>query len=567
MSHRLPLWALAALILPACAPAPVPPTADLVILDAAIETMNPAIPQASALAARGGKIVYVGDNEHAQPLIGKSTRVLRLKGATVWPGLIDAHIHLMDGMMKLGACDLGDKEMTLQELAPIVRECSSRTPGPGWLIVRRLNPAGFRADHLALDAIVGDRPLVLFGADGHTAWTNSAGLARAQIDRKTADPADGHIGRDAKGMPTGFLADTAVMLVDRLLDHPAPETLEKLLLQGIQDVAADGITTFMEANTNAETVRTYVGIAGKKQLHARVTIALESDGSNTDAEFARLRGLRELAAAQPNLRADFIKLFEDGVMEYPTQTASMLEPYLDGHGKPTRNSGPLYFERGALSDFIRRADKEGFNVHIHAIGDRAARVALDAFGDARAQGSKRSYSMAHLELVDPKDFTRFHDLDVIACLQLDWAELDNYTVEALLPYIGPERQARLYPARSFIAAGATIAGGSDWDVSTFNPFEAMAIALSRVNPNEPERGVLGPAEKLTLHEMLAAYTINAARMLQREAEVGSLEPGKAADLIVLDRHLDDTSAFADVRATKVVYTFAGGTMVIGPDAH
>jgi predicted amidohydrolase YtcJ len=352
-------------------------------------------------------------------------------------------------------------------------------------------------------------------------------------------------------------------LVSRHLEKPGPEQRERLLSRALRDLAAAGITTFMEANADAETVATYVALASKQQLPARVTFALESTGESTDEEFARLKGLRELARSQPQLRADIIKLFADGIIEYPTQTAALLEPYRDASGRPGKNLGPLYQEPEALAQFVTRADAEGFGVHIHAIGDRAARVALDAFARARQQGSRRSYSMAHLELVDPADFARFRELGVIASLQLQWAQPDNYTVEAALPYIGPQRQARLYPARSFIASGATIAGGSDWNVSTFNPFEAMAVAVSRTNPQQPQRGVLGAAEALKLSEMFAAYTINAARMLGRDAEIGSLQPGKAADVVVLDRTLNDHSSAEQIRGARVRLLFANGTLLIG----
>jgi predicted amidohydrolase YtcJ len=336
-----------------------------------------------------------------------------------------------------------------------------------------------------------------------------------------------------------------------------------VLLKTLGELAQAGITTFMEANTSEETVRTYVTLASRQLLHAHVSMALSSDGTNSDAEFARLAALRTLAASQPLLRADLIKLFADGVMEYPTHSAAMLEPYLEANGQPGTNYGPTYLEPGPLALFVRRAADAGFGVHVHAIGDRAARIALDAFADARAHGSTRSYSIAHLELVAPGDLLRFKTLNVIASLQLQWARPDNYSVDAVLPYIGPERQSRLYPERALQAAGATIAGGSDWDVSTFNPFEAMAVAISRRNPQEPQRGVLGVDQTLPLHALFEAYTINAARMLGREAEVGSLTVGKAADLIVLDRHLDDSSSSSEVLATKVHYTFMGGVMLVG----
>jgi predicted amidohydrolase YtcJ len=561
----------AALVVAACGskqeqqPAAAANAADLVILDAAITTMNPAQPKATALAAAGGKIVYVGDNAQAEGMIGKQTKVLRLKGATVWPGLIDSHIHLMEGSLTLDDCSFGDKELKLADVAPIIRDCAEKKPGDGWLTLQNLNAAGFHAVRQDLDAIVPNRPLFLFSADGHVGWANTAALKRVGIDRKTQDPPGGHVERDKKGDPTGFLVDMAVNLLSEKLDKSTEEQRERMLLRALHDLTADGVTSFMEANTSEETVRTYVEVAKKKQLHSRVTMALGSEGETTDEEFTRLKDLRTLAESQSPLRADMIKLFNDGIMEYPTQTAAMLQPYLDAKGKPTKNLGPLYHEVAPLTAFVNRADKEGFSVHIHAIGDRAVRAALDAFADARSHGSKRRYSVAHLELVDPADIPRFKELDVVASFQLQWARPDNYSVDAVLPYIGPERQARLYPAGSFVKAGATIAGGSDWNVSTFNPFEAMSVAVSRVNPEEPKRGALGgPEEKVSLHDMLVAYTVNAARMMGREQEVGSLEPQKAADFIVLDRPLDDSSSAADILGTKVNYVFTDGEQRIGP---
>jgi predicted amidohydrolase YtcJ len=568
MKFRTQLCVLGAFVVASCGSKTPPPpqnVADLVILDAAITTMNPAQPEARALAVRDGKIAYVGDEKQAESWIGRETQVLRLKGVSVWPGLIDSHIHLMEGSLTLDDCSFGDKQLTLVEVKPIILECAKRKPGNDWLTLQNLNGAGFKAARQDFDAIVPDRPLFLFAADGHVGWANSAALKRVGIDRNTPDPAGGRIERDRSGEPTGFLVDTGVNLLSDKLQKPTSEFRELMLLRSLHDLAAAGITSFMEANTSEATVRTYAALARKKQLHSRVTLALGSDGASTDAEFGRLKALRALAESEPPMRADMIKLFADGVMEFPTQTAAMLEPYLDAKGKPTKNYGPLYHEAAPLKDFVNRADKEGFSVHIHVIGDRAARVALDAFADARANGSKRPYSMAHLELVDPADIPRFRELDVIASFQLHWAQPDNYSVDAVLPYIGPERQARLYPAGSFVAARAPIAGGSDWNVSTFNPFEAIAVAASRTNPAQPERGTLGgPEEKVTLRDMLVAYTVNAARMMGREQEVGSLEPGKAADLIVLDRRLDESSSTADIRDTKVVYTFTDGTMRIGP---
>ena len=540
-------------------------TADVVILGASIVTQNPAQPQGRALAIKDGRIVFVGDDEHAQEWISKATQVIRLKNVTVLPGLIDSHIHVMSGGLDLDQCTFGDEAVTVEQAAPIIRACATRTPGTGLLLVQDLNAAGFRADRKALDAILADRPYFLWSADGHVGWANSAALKLAGVTRETPDPADGRIERDSKGVPTGFLIDGALGMVSGLLPDPTPQERERALTRMLPRLNAAGITTYLEANTGAEAVAAYVDFARKGKLTARVTLALGSEGKSSPEEFARLVKLRTLAAAQPKLlRADLIKLFADGVMEYPTQSAAMLDPYLDAKGKPTRNRGLLFFEPDPVAEFIKQADKNGFGVHIHAIGDRAVRASLDGFEAARAAGSKRSYSLAHVQLVDPADLPRFQQLDVIASLQLLWAQPDNYSIEAVQPYVGPERESRMYPARSIVTAGGTIAGGSDWSVSSFNPFEAMATAISRMNPKEPKRGTLDIDQALTLHEMLTAYTLNAAHMLRRDDEIGSLAPGKAADLIVLDRRLDDKTPADDIRATKVIYTFLDGKMILGP---
>ncbi len=559
-----------ALVLGACSKPPQEPaqTADVVLLGGSIITQNPAQPEATALAFKDGRVVYVGDDAHADSWISKTTKVVRLKKATVLPGLIDTHIHVMSGGLDLDQCTFSDEAVTIEQAAPVIKECAARTPGTGLMLVQDLNAAGFRADRKALDAILANRPYFLWSADGHVGWANSAALKLAGITRETRDPADGRIERDSKGDPTGFLIDGALGMVSGLLPDPTPEEREQALTTMLPRLNAAGITTYMEANTGAEAVAAYVGFARKGKLTARVTLALGSEGKSSPEEFARLVKLRALAASQPKLlRADLVKLFADGVMEYPTQSAAMMDPYLDAKGRPTKSHGLLFVEPDPVAGFIKEADEQGFGVHIHAIGDRAVRASLDGFAAARAAGSKRSYSLAHVQLVDPPDLPRFQQLDVIASLQLLWAQPDNYSMESVRPYIGSERHARMYPARSIVTAGGTIAGGSDWSVSSFNPFEAMATAISRRNPKEPQRGTLNIDQALTLQETLSAYTLNAARLLERDDEVGSLAPGKAADVIVLDRRLDDSTSADDVRAAKVVYTFLGGRMVFGPAAH
>jgi predicted amidohydrolase YtcJ len=248
-------------------------------------------------------------------------------------------------------------------------------------------------------------------------------------------------------------------------------------------------------------------------------------------------------------------------MEYPTQTAAMLAPYLTANGKPGKSSGKLYLTPEAMAAFIQHANFDGFNIHVHAIGDAAVRETLNAFTAARASGNTRSLSIAHLQLIDPADIPRFAKINVLASLQLLWAQPDNYSVDAVKPYIGDERFARTYPARALVASGAVVAGGSDWDVSSFNPFEAMATGMSRTNPKDPARGTLNIDQALTLDEMLAAYTINAARVLDRDKDIGSLVVGKAADFVILDRRLTPETSADDVRQLKPVQVFFAGNEV------
>jgi predicted amidohydrolase YtcJ len=548
-------------LLSGCGPRPTQEPADLVILGGEIQTMDAAVAQASAIAVRDGKVVYVGDDAGVKPHIGRETQVVEAQGATVLPGLIDSHIHAAEGALGLGGCSLEDKQLGVEAAGKVIRDCLAQEQSSGWLVVNEVNSAGFRADRKSLDAIVSDRPLFLYGADGHTGWVNSAGLALAGITRDTKDPPDGRIERTASGEPTGFLVDGALGPVTAALDKPTPEKRLQALREILPQLHAAGITSYLEANTSAETVAAYIELARRHELTARVSMALSSEGQPTDEEFARLDTLRRSVGSEPLLRADFIKLFADGVMEYPTQTAAMLQPYTDAKGKPGTSHGKLYIEEGAMKLFFRRAAAEGFNIHVHAIGDAAVREALNAIEAARAAGSKQLYSIAHLQSIDPADFPRFAQLDTIASLQLFWALPDNYSVDALLPYIGAERQQRIYPARSLVAAGATVAGGSDWDVSSFNPFEAMATGMSRTNREEPARGALNAKEVLTLDELLHAYTINAARLLGREGEIGSLAVGKAADVIVLDRRLYAQSTADEVRSSRVMRAFVGGRQV------
>lgn len=551
---RLQVFVAALFLLGACA---LHPVADVVIRNADVRTMDPAQPASHAVAVREGRIAFVGAEIDVGRWIGPATTIIDAGGHTVLPGLIDSHIHVAEGALALGGCSLHDAALTVAQAAATIRDCAATRPDDAWIVINGVNPAGFSATRAELDAIEPARPLLLYGADGHTAWVNSRALERAEITRTTIDPQDGRIERDAQGEPTGFLIDGATALAFAAMPEPTMAQRLEALRRVMPLLRAVGITSYLEANTPEPTVAAYAELARRGELTARVSVALASEGENTPDEFARLAALRE-QLADPLFRADFIKLFADGVLEHPTQTAALLEPYRDAQGRPGNSRGRLYLAPSDLAAFVIEAGRRDFNVHVHAIGDGAVRETLDAFATARAAGDGQLLSIAHLQLIAPEDLPRFAELDVMASMQLLWALPDNYSVEALTPWLDPERQARQYPARSLTEAGARIAGGSDWDVSSFNPFEAMATAMSRSNPDEPERPPLNAGQAVTLDQMLEAYTLNAARLIGRDDEVGSLSVGKYADLIVLNRRFDTNTTADEVRGAHPERVFFGG---------
>jgi predicted amidohydrolase YtcJ len=519
----------------------------------------------SAVAISGNSIMAAGDEKLIAGLIGPHTKIIDLAGKTVLPGLIDAHTHPAESAQDSDKCSLGDKPQTQLSLRAQVAACLKTHPGaPGqWLNVVQVDPSGLTLSRRDLDAMLPDRPMLFSGSDGHTVWANSAALREAGIDAVTPDPHGGHIERDAAGVPTGTLRDNAVYLVFDKMPMPSLARQAALLDTAFDQMRADGITSVQDAAVDAHVMAIYKYLYDAHRLNMRVRGCFHlKDLSRNPADLINEAvAFRRSWAIDPDfLRADSVKIFADGVVEYPTQTAALLTPYLDGAGHPTKNIGPSYFQQNNLNRIVAAADAAGLTVHVHAIGDRAVRGALDAFAYARARNGMRDNrdQIAHLELVDPADVPRFKALGVIANLQLDWILVDDYMTTSTLPYIGPARAREIYLARSLRDAGAVIAGGSDWNVSTFDPFEAMQRGTTR----REARGkpALLPEQGLTLQDMVDAYTINAAYALKAEQTTGSLEPGKRADLVVLDRDLFALDPY-DIAQTRVLMTYLDGKLV------
>jgi predicted amidohydrolase YtcJ len=554
----------AGLILSAVASAGNAP-ADLLLLHGRIHTEDAKRSVAQGLAVRGNTVIAVGTDQEVSAWAGAGTRTIDLGGKVVLPGVIDAHTHPAESAQDFEKCDLGDRMITPEVLKNRVAACLKNHPGDKtlWFEVVQVNPSGLTLTRKDLDSIVPRLPILLTGSDGHTVWANSAALRAAHINAATKDPPGGRIEHDARGNPTGTLRDDAGYLVTDAKPAPSLDSQAARLDRAFDDMRAMGITSVQDASVDEQYMQLYKRLYDAHRLNMRVraSFTLRDLSEPAGTAIARAIKFRARWAIDPDfLRADAVKIFADGVIEYPSHTAALLEPYLDAEGRPTGDRGPSYFTQENLNRLVAAADAAGFTVHVHAIGDRAVRSALDAFAYSRQKNgpSDNRDQIAHLQLIDPADFPRFKALGVIANLQLLWAERDDYVDKATVRYLGPERSRYLYAARSLRDAGALIAGGSDWNVSSFNAFAAMEHAITRAEA--AGKPALLPEQSIRLQDAVDAYTINAAYALKQERTTGSLEPGKRGDFIILDRDIFALDPF-DLHNTRVLATYLDGREV------
>ena len=536
---------------------------DLAILGGRIATMGPARSWASALAVRDGRIVAVGSDAAIREHIGPRTRVIEGRGRTVTPGFGDAHVHPVHAGLDQLRCELRGSRGIPAYLDVIAAYAASHPDeawirGGGWSMDDFPGGVPTRTD---LDRVVPDRPALLRSRDGHTAWVNTHALDLAGVTAGTADPEDGRIDRDAAGEPIGSLQEGAVDLVDRLIPANTRAELVAALRLGQAELHALGITNWQDAivTPDAEEIA-YVELAGRGELSARVVGALWWERSRGAEQIGELVE-RRTRTTTDRYRATTVKIMQDGVIE--NFTAGVLEPYLDEAGRPTDNRGLSQVDPEALKGYVATLDELGFQPHFHALAERAVREALDAVEAARrANGlSDTRPHIAHIQVIHPDDIRRFRELNVVANAQPLWAVQEGQMEKLTIPFLGPERTTWQYPFRALLAAGATLAMGSDWSVSTANPLIEMEIAVNRTT--DADGGpypVFLPEQRIDLMDALAGFTAGTAWVNHLEHELGSIEVGKTGDLVVLDRDLFDRGA-GQIREARVVATFIDGAPV------
>jgi hypothetical protein len=544
-----------------------PQPAELVLRGGAVFTADVANPTPTAVAVRGGRIVYVGDDAGVGTFVDAATRTIEIGGGMLLPGFHDSHVHIAAGGLGLATCDLSEDDTAEAVLAHIAR-CAGDNPSSVWVTGRGWQLGVFpdaRPTRQQLDAVVPDRPAFFMAADGHSAWVNSRALAEAQVTAATKDPQGGRIERDpTTNEPSGTLRDLAVSLVSQRVPRPSEAEIKAAIVRAIALANSFGITSVHDANVAEALMGPYLALDRENALHARVTLAAQvdlllPDVSAVPAEVARIERLRQHYRGA-RLAITAAKLGADGALE--AQTAALLEPYVG-----SEESGPTMMKPEVFEAVVVALDRAGIQAHVHVIGDRAARRSLDAIAAARAASGVNGpmHQLAHLQLVHPSDIPRFHPLRVAANVQGLWAYRDEETQELVEPVIGPERAARLYPLGSLERAGATLVGGSDWSVTSMNPLAAIEVAVTRRGARQPAGPAWLPDEVVSLDAMLLAYTINGARLQLHEDQTGSIAVGKAADLVVLDKDLRSMPA-VDINTARVLYTFVDGAQVYAREA-
>ncbi len=543
---------------------------DWVLFGGHIYTAEQTIEQPEAVVVRNGRITHVGSLHEAKRLASSDAEWIDTTGKMVMPGFHDAHIHTRLGGRSLTGCDVA-MAPDLEQLTEMLRGCFSSTDEP-WLIAEGLNLGFFGQSGPELpwmNAINSDKPMLLRASDGHSVSINSVAMRLANITVDTETPEAGVIERDALGRPTGTLRESAMALADRVVPRETLEDRLHMASVAVKEMNRLGITSAFDAWVGSEDIDVYRSLDDQGMLTVRIRAALaygRGDLFTLDSpdDYERLLANRaELSTERFKLAA--VKLFIDGVLE--GETAALVSPYLSDEG----GSGHLTYSQAYLNTTVTELASQGVQVYTHAVGDGGVRSILDAFEAAeKALGeTDLRHQISHLQLIHPDDYHRFAELGVVANFQALWALPDEWIMNLNLPVVGMDRVQRMYPIASMVEAGATIVGGSDWNISSLNPLEAIEVALLRqdwiandeLTKAEVEQlDTLNRSERVDLDTMLRAYTSTGAWAMHQDQETGTLSPGKRADLIVLSHDLFSTEP-QSISTVEVEKTFLDGKLV------
>ena len=535
------------------------PTADVLLTNGQIYTMAAARNKVQAMGIKGEKIIFTGSDQAAQAYIGVKTKIIDLEGKMVLPGFTDGHIHPIGGGTRLLNCDLTDLRSETAVLRKI-RSYVKDHPEKEWIIGGGLwLPAieNGKPSAATLDKISSSKPIYITSADGHSAWVNTKALTIGGITSLTKDPNNGIIERQPDGSPIGTLRESAMGLVSKHIPPSSPEERLEALNRAQELAHRYGITGWIDAAVSASEIEAYLALeeAGKLNIDTDLSITA-SVTKAAKAVPAVLATYEKYQPKSPHIRMKSTKIFIDGVVE--GKTAALFDNYVD-----EQHNGLAYLDQQAYNEMVAAFDKAGVQIHVHACGDKGVSMTLDAFDYARQQNSSwdSRHHIVHMQLMHPKDIGRFRQLDVVANIQPLWATPeDTYISELTIPVVGPERTEWIYPFGAIAKSGAVIAHGSDWPVTTMNPFHAIQVAVTRRGPDEIERPAWTPQHLMDLYTVLNGYTQGGAFLMRREKESGSLEKGKRANLMIIDQDLFAIANTA-IHKTEVLMTFYNGQIV------
>ena len=536
-------------------------------INGSIHTFDENLTIADSILVKDGIIQLVGSQADVIKNADESIEIVDLQGRMMMPSFHDAHAHPIWNGMDFLQCSVFDL-LTINEIQERIRACLEEdyVKTSGWVVGAGLNAGLFPAanpNKSLFDEVTEDIPIYIEMSDGHNALVNSKALELAGINRDTKDPFKGIIERDpVTGEPSGTLREPSAM---NLVADVLPTETAELRLNGLlyaQNLASSfGITSMIDAAVNEPYLISFKDLAQKGELNLRMTACIEYGRQHYVQEFSGFEDVykRRSEFEHPRINTNCVKIFIDGVLE--GQTGAILEPYLD-----SGSYGQLYFSQDELNNAIARFDANGTQVMTHAIGDRAVRSVLDAYQHAIETNGliNNKHHISHLQLIHEEDIPRFSELKISANFQAAWALPDEWITEINIPELGVERVNRMYPIRSIHDAGGTIVGGSDWAVTTMNPLIAIETAVTRQDPSDRVKGTLNEKERMDLTEMLKAYTINAAEVMRQGHLTGSIEVGKFADLIVLEKNLYKIP-LKEIGEVRVIETVLEGNTVFRID--